>query len=166
MRSSNRFGVRGTAAVFDVQVRSAGGTKTGTIFPAQEKAAGDSQRQLLAGHVTDIDMRGTLEQGVRIGAVGSLRISAEQRPVNCDVDVAAHLTQAPPALGLQRATQGAPPQIFTWSGGLELAIYLDRSHQVKIQTLERRVIRLKLPDCLDGTPLKIPNVHSEHSRLK
>ena len=166
MRSSNRFGVRGTAAVFDVQVRSAGGTKTGTIFPAQQEAAGDSQRQLLPGYVTDIDMRGTLEQWVRIGTVGGLWISTEKGPVNRDVEIAAHLTQAAPAFRLQPATQCAPPQIFTGSGSLELAIYLHRSDQVKIEPLERRIFRLKLPDSLDGTPLKIPNVHSEHSRLK
>jgi hypothetical protein len=142
MRSSNRFGVRGTAAVFDVQVRSAGGTKTGTIFPAQQQAAGDSQRQLLPGYVTDIDVRGTLEQRVRIGTVGGLWISTEKGPVNRDVQIAAHLTQAAPAFRLQRATQCAPPQIFTWPGSLKLAIYLHRPDQVKIEALERRVVGL------------------------
>ena len=60
----------------------------------------------------------------------------------------------------------APPEVLAGTGGLQLARHRDRPYEVEVEPLKRRIVWLKVPNRLDGTPLKIPNIHSEHSRLK
>jgi hypothetical protein len=94
-------------------------------------------------------MRRTLEQRVRIGIVSGIRIGAEDRRIHVDVEDRANISQAPPALRLQRSPQRPAPQVLARGGGLELTGDGYRARKVKIQPFERRVVRLQLTDGLD-----------------
>jgi hypothetical protein len=94
-------------------------------------------------------MRRTLEQRVRIGIVSCIRIGAEDRRIHVDVQDRANISQAPPALRLQRSPQRPAPQVLARGGSLELTGDGYRACKVKIQPFERRVVRLQLTDGLD-----------------
>jgi hypothetical protein len=111
-------------------------------------------------------MRRTLKQRIRIGIVSGIRIGAEDRRIHLDVQDRANISQAPPALRVQRPSQRPTPQVLARPSGLELTGDGYRAHKVKIQPFERRVVRLQLTDSLDRTSLQVPYVHSERSCLK
>jgi hypothetical protein len=60
----------------------------------------------------------------------------------------------------------AAPEVFTLTGGLELALYLYRPVQLQVEPVEHGIAGLELPDRLDRPPLEVPDVHSQHSPLK
>lgn len=165
IRSSNRFGGLGTVARSRVKVRSAVQAETGTVFPAEQQTSRSRQGQLFPCYVPDVDMRRALEQGVKVGIVSGFGIGAEDRGVHIDVNVGADFGQAAPTLALQHAMKAAPPQVLTQPGGLQLPRYRYRPNQVQIQPIECGIIRLKLPHRANRSPLKVPDVHSQHSRL-
>ena len=164
--SSNRFGGRGAAAGSGVQVRSTRETKAGTVFPAEQETGGHRQSQLLPRDVPNVDMRRALQQRIGIGVVRGLGIGAEDGGIHVDVQFGANVGKAAPALGLQRTMEAAPPQELTLTGGLKLPGDRYRADQVQIQPLERMVVRLKLPHRPYRAPLQVPDVNSQHSRLK
>jgi hypothetical protein len=165
IRSSNRFGGCGTFADSRVQVCSTGSTEAGTVFPAEQQPGGHGQRQLLPGYISYVDMRSTLEQRVRIGIVGRVRIRAEDGRIHVDAQNRPDISEASPAVRLQGPAKRPTPQVLAWAGSLELTRDRYGAHEVKIQTFERRIVRLQLTNSLDGPPLQVPYVHSEHSRL-
>jgi hypothetical protein len=59
----------------------------------------------------------------------------------------------------------ASPQELSITGRLQLALYRDRSDQVQPQPDEGRILRRELGHGPDRPPLKIPNVHAQHSPL-
>ena len=59
-----------------------------------------------------------------------------------------------------------PPEVFAVAGGLQLPLDLHRSRQVEPQSLEGGIVGRELADSPHGTPLKVPDVDSQHSRLR
>jgi hypothetical protein len=166
MVSSNRFGGRGTTAGSRVQIGSTGGTKPGARFPAQQQVSGSSQGHFLPHHVTDVDVRGPLQQRIEVGIVACLGVTAEHRGININVYYGLHLGEAAPAFPFQDTVDLAPPEIFALAGLLELSGDRHRTDQIQIQPFKRRIVRPKLPDGANRAPLKVPDVDSQHSRLK
>jgi hypothetical protein len=166
MISSNRFGGRGTTAGSRVQVGSAAQTESGAVIPAEQQASGSSQSQLFPHHISDVDVGGALEQGIKIGVVSRLRIRAEHRRVDVDIDLGADIGQTPPTFTLHGSVQAAPPEVFSIAGGLQLSSDRHRPYQIKIQSFERGIVGLKFPNRPHRASLKVPDVDSQHSRLK
>jgi len=118
MISSNRFGGRGTAAGSRVQVGSAVEAESGTVFPAEQQTGGNGQGQLFPHHIPDVDVRGALEQGIKVGIIRGLGVRAEDGGIHVDVHFGADIDQASPALALHLTVHAAPPQVFTIASSL------------------------------------------------
>jgi len=164
--SSNRFGGRGALARSRVQVRSTGETETGTVFPTEQQTGGDGKRQLLPRYVPDVYMRGAFKQRIEVGIVRGFGIGAEDRGIHVDVNVGADLGQAAPALALHDSVKAAPPEVLAMAGGLQLSRHRHRADQIQVQPIERGIVGLQLSHRPNRSPLKVPDVHSQHSRLK
>jgi hypothetical protein len=163
--SSNWFGGRGAFTRSRVQVSSTRQTETGTVFPTEQQASWSRQGQLLPCYIPDVDVRGAFEQGVEVRIVRGLGIGCEDRGVHLNVDFGADIGQATATFTLHEATKAAPPQIFPMASGLQLPRYRYRTNQVQIQPFKCRIVGLKLSHRPDRSPLKVPDVHSQHSRL-
>jgi len=100
IRSSNRFGGHRATARSRVQVRAAIRTETGTILSAKQQPGRNRECQLFPGDITDIDMRGTLQQWIGVGIVRQLGICAEDGGIYVDLQFAPHVAKAPAALSL------------------------------------------------------------------
>jgi hypothetical protein len=164
--SSNRFGGRGATAGSRVQIRSAAQAESGTVIPAEQETGRSGQGQLFPHHIPDVDVGGALEQGVEIRIIRRLRVSAEDGGVHINVHCGTDIGQASPALALHLAMHTAPPQVFTVTSRLQLTGHRHWAYQMQIQTFERGIVGPKLSDRAHGTSLKVPNVDSQHSRLK
>ena len=77
-----------------------------------------------------------------------------------------HLGQAAAALAPHRAVDVPAPQVLALPRRLQLALHLHRPVQLEVETLERGIAGLELTDRLDRAALQVPDVHSQHSRLK
>jgi hypothetical protein len=166
MISSDRFGGRGTTAGSRVQIGSAVEAETGTVLPAQQEARGYGERHLFPDDVPNIDVRRPFQKRVEIGVVSRLGIRAEHRGVDLDVDIGPYSRQAAPAFSLQRSVDMAPPEILSGAGCLQLPGHRHRPAQIEIQSFKGGIVRPKLPHRSHRSPLKVPDVHSQHSRLK
>lgn len=167
MRSSNRFGGRtATAARPRVQIRPAGGAEAGTVVPAQHEIGVCGERQLLAHDLGDVHAGGTVGQRIEIGIVGGVRVGGEHRGVDVDIHIVQHIREAPAALAAHDSVHVAPPKVLAVPGGLELSRHVNRLGESEPQPLERRIVGWEPPFGPDGTPLKVPNVNSQHSPLR
>jgi hypothetical protein len=106
-----------------------------------------------------------LEYRVRVRIVRRIWIVGEERGIHLNVQNGTNISQTSSTVCLQGPAKGPAPQVFTGTRSLELSGYRHRTHKVKIQSFERRIIGLQLTNSLDGSSLEVPNVHSEHSRL-
>ena len=165
MVSSNGFGRAVTVTGPRVQVRPALGAESGTVVPAEQQVGVRGQRQLLAHDLGDVYAAGTLGQGIEIGIVSRFRVGREDRRVYVDVHLVEHVGQTATALPPHHAVNATPPEVFPVSGGLQLPRYGHRPDQAEPQPLEDRIVGLELPVGPDGASLKVPDVHSQHSRL-
>ena len=165
MISSDRFGGRGTTAGSRVQIGSAIETESGTRIPAEQQAGWSREDQLLSDHVPHIDVRCPFQQRVEVRIVRGLRIGAEDRSVYLDINVGTYIGQASPALALHGTLDPAPPEILSCPGGMQLTSYRNRTYQIEVQPVEGRIVGPKLPHRPHGATLKVPDVHSQHSRL-
>ncbi len=164
--SSNRFGGRGTIARSRVQVRTTVETEAGTVFPTQHQTGGYCQGELLPGYVTYIDVRCSLEQRIKVGVFGRFGVGGEDRGIHVNVNFGTDLGQTTPALTLHETVKAAPPQVLTLAGGLQLPGDRYRTYQLEVEPIERGIVGLELSHGADRTSLKVPNIHSQHSRLK
>ena len=121
--------------------------------------------QLFSNHRTDVHGRGPIGEEIEVGVVHRVRIGAEHRGVHRHVNLVEHLGQAAATLAAHYAVEITPPEVFTFTGGLKLAVDHHRSHQVEPQTLEGRIVGLELALGPDGTALKVPDIHAQHSPL-
>jgi hypothetical protein len=165
MISSDRFGGRGTTAGSRVQIGSTGETEPGTGISAEQQAGGSRKRQLLSYHIPHIDVRGPFQQGVEVGIVGRFRIGAEHGCIDVDVDLGPYISQAPPAFALHGSVDVPAPEILPFARGLQLPCHGDRAYQIQVQPFKGGVVGPKLPHRSNRAPLKLPEVHSQHSRL-
>jgi hypothetical protein len=111
-------------------------------------------------------VRRPFEQRIKIGVVSGLGIGAEYRGVDIDVYVGPNIGQAAPAFALHGSMHVPAPQILPTTGGLQLPCYRYRPGQGQIEALEGGIIGPKLTNRSYRTPLKVPNVNPQHSRLK
>ena len=58
------------------------------------------------------------------------------------------------------------PQVLAVASGLQLTFDLHRPGEPQPQPLKGRIVGRELPVGPHGSPLKIPDVHSKHSRLR
>ena len=164
--SSDGFGGGATGARPRVQVCSATRAETGTIVPAQQKVTRYCQRQLLADHWRDIDARRPGRQRVEVRIVSRLGVTREHRRGDVNVYFLKDLTQAAPALAAHDRVNASSPEVLSLGGCLKLAIDEDITHDIEVESLEGRIAPSERPFGTDGTALQVPNIHSQHSRLK
>ncbi|HKP49929.1 MAG TPA: hypothetical protein VJU17_07925, partial [Gemmatimonadales bacterium] len=93
-------------------------------------------------------------------------IGAEDRGIHVDVDIGFDISETTATLSLDGALDFPPPQEFPGAGGLQLTCDRYRSGQIQIQAFESRIVRRKFPHRPYRAALKVPDVHSQHSRLK
>ena len=165
MISSDRFGGRGTTAGSRVQIGSTGETEPGTGIAAEQEAGWSSQGQLLSHDVPHIDVRCPFQQRVEVGIICRIGIGAEHGCVDVNVDIGPYISQAPPALALHGSVDVPAPEILPCPGGLQLPRYRNRAHQIEVQPLKGGVVGPKLPHRPHRAALKVPDVHTQHSRL-
>src|SRR5215216_616519 len=60
----------------------------------------------------------------------------------------------------------AAPEVLAVARGLQLAIDRHRTGEAEIQPFERGIVGVEPPVGPDGATLQVPDVHSQHSRLK
>jgi hypothetical protein len=166
MVSSDRFGGRGTTAGSRVQVGSTAETKAGTLLPAEQQARRGRQGQLLSHDITNVDVRRPLQQGVEVWIVCRLWIGAEDGRIDIDVQLGAYIRQAPPALTMHGSVDVPTPEILIRAGGLQLTRYRNRPNQIQIQSFKGGIVGPKLSHRPHRASLEIPDVDSQHSRLK
>src|SRR6185312_10306371 len=97
--------------------------------------------------------------------VRRLGIGTEHGGVDLDVHVVQHVSEAAAAFASDESVDLPPPEVFAVAGGLQLPLHLHRSRQIEPQSLEGGIIGMELADGPYGTPLKVPDVDSQHSRL-
>lgn len=123
------------------------------------------EREFLAHHCSQVHRRGPLGQRIEIGVVGSFRVGAEHRGVHLHVHFIDHLGETAPALAPNDAVEIASPEVLSIAGRLQLALHRHRTYQVQPQPFEGRILGRELALGPDGPPLKVPNVHAQHSAL-
>ncbi len=123
------------------------------------------ERELLAHHRSHVHRRGPLRQRIEIRIVGGFRVGAEHRGIHLDFYFVRHLGETAPALASNHAVEITSPEVFSIAGGLQLALYRHRTHQVQSQPFERRILGRELAYGPDGPPMEIPNIHAQHSPL-
>ena len=106
--------------------------------------------ELLAHYRADVHGPGPLGQGIEIRIVGGLGVIAEYRGVHLDVYFVDHFGETAPAFASDDAVKITPPEVFSIAGGLQLALYRDRTHQVQSQAFEGRILGRKLSHGPDG----------------
>jgi hypothetical protein len=166
MMSSDGFGGGAAGARPRVQICSATRAESGTVVPAQQKVTRYCQRQLFADHWRDIDARRPGRQRVKVGIVSGLGVTGEHRRRDVNVHFLEDLAQAPAALAAHHRVNASSPEVLSLAGRLKLAIDEDITHDIEIESLEGRIVSSELPFGTDGTALQVPNIHSQHSRLK
>lgn len=77
-----------------------------------------------------------------------------------------HLAKAPPALAAHDRMQATAPEKPVLARGLKLTRDRDSADQVEPESLEGGIVGPKVPIRSHGTVLQVPNIHSQHSRLK
>jgi hypothetical protein len=108
---------------------------------------------------------GTFQQGIEVRIIRGFGIGAEDGGRHLDVHCGADIRQTAPALTLHFSPQASAPEVFAVTGRLQLAVDRDGAHQMQIQTLESGVVGLQLPNCSHRASMKVPDIHSQHSRL-
>jgi hypothetical protein len=111
-------------------------------------------------------MRGTLEQRIKVRIIRGLGIRAEDGGIHINVHRGAHVGQTPPALTLHLTVHATAPQVFAVTCRLQLPCYRYGTNQMEVQPFERRIVGPKLPYGPDRASLEVPDVYSQHSRLK
>jgi hypothetical protein len=149
-----------------IQIGSAAGAEAGTVLTTEQQCRLSRERHFLTHHVGHVDRDGALGQRVEVRIVGRLGVGRKDRRVYVDVHRLTHLGETPSALTPHHAVDVPAPEVFTIARGLELTPDRHRTFKIEPQPLKRRIAGLELADGLDGTPLQVPNVHSQHSRLK
>ena len=104
--------------------------------------------------------------GIEIGIVGRVGIGGEHRRGHLDVHLVQHLGQAAAALAPHHPMHAAAPEVLAVARGLQLAVDRHRAGEAQVQPLERRIVGIEPPVGPDGAALQVPDVHSQHSRLK
>ena len=165
MMSSNRFGGSVTGARPRVQIGPAAGAQAGAVVPAKQQMGLSGEGQLLSNHRTDVHGRGPVGEKVEVGVVHRVRIGAEHRGIHRHVHLVEHLRQAAATLAANYAVEITSPEVFALVGGLKLTMHYHWPHQVEPQPLEGRIVGLQLPLGPNGTPLKVPDIHAQHSPL-
>ena len=163
--SSSRFGGIVKGARPRVQVGPAAGAKAGAIVPAEQQVGLGGEGQLLAHHRPHVHGRRAVGQEIEIGVVHRVGIGAEHGGIHRHIHLVEHFSQAATTLTPDHAVEIAAPEVFAFRGSLQLPVNHHRSHQIESQTLEGRIVGRKLALGPDGTPLKVPNVHAQHSPL-
>ena len=67
---------------------------------------------------------------------------------------------------LHHPVEAAAPQVLPTAAGLYLPFHRYRTDEIQIQPFKCRIVGLKLTLRPDRSPLEVPDVHSQHSRLK
>ena len=165
MVSSSRFGGSVTGARPRIQIGPAAGAQAGAVVPAEQQMGLGGEGQLLSDHRTDIHRRGPLGERIEVGVVHRVGVGAEHRGIHRHVHLVEHLGQAAAALAANHAVKITSPEVFVFASGLKLAMYDHRPHQIEPQALEGRIVGLELPLGPDGTALKVPDIHAQHSPL-
>jgi len=164
--SSDGFGGGAADARPRVQICAATRAETGTIVPAQQKVTRYRQRQLFADHWRDIDARRPGRQRVKVGVVSGFGVTREHGRRDVNVHFLEDFAQAPATLAAHDRVNAPSPEVLPLAGRLKLAIDKDITHDTEIESLEGRIASSELPFGTDGTALQVPNIHSQHSRLK
>ena len=154
-----------TGARARVQVRPARGAESGTVFPTQQQVGLRGECELLAHHFGDVYAGGPLGERIEIGIVGGVGIGGEHRGGHVDVHVVQHLGQAAAALPPDDAMDAPPPEVLSVAGGLQLAGDRHRSTRPS-SSPSNAGSSGSSPLGPDGPSLEVPDVHSQHSRLK
>jgi hypothetical protein len=165
MMSSTRFGGSVTGARPRVQIGPAAGAKAGAIVPAEQQMGMGGEGQLFPNHRTDVHGGGPIGKKIEVGVVHRVRIGAEDRSTHRHVNLAEHLGQAAAALAADHTMEITPPEVLALTGGLKLTLHYHRSRQVQPQPVEGRIVGLELAVGPNGTALKVPDIHAQHSPL-
>jgi len=166
MRSSNGFGGGATGAGPRVEICPAAGAESGTVVPAEQEVRRRRKRQLFPNHHREIDGAGPGRQRVEVRVVRRLGIGRKHRRADVGVNLVQDLGEAAAALTAHHGVDGSTPEVLAFAGGLELTVYQDVSDQIEAESLKGGVVGLEFACCLNGTALQVPNVHSQHSRLR
>src|SRR5215213_1158058 len=166
MVSSNRFGGQRAGARPRVQVCPTLGAESRTVITAEQERGLRRQRELLTDDLGEVDVGGALRQRVKSGILGGLGIGGEHRGGHVDIHFIQYFGQAAAALAPHDAMNPAAPEVFSVARHLELAVDRDRASEAEPQALEHLVVGIEPSVGPHGTALEIPNVHSQHSRLK
>ena len=164
--SSNGFGGGATGAWPRVQVCATTGAESGTVLTTQQQVGRNGERELFANDGTDIDTRRPGRQGVELGVVGGLGVARKDRSADFDVHLLEHLGQASAALAAHNPVHGAAPEVLIPARSLKLTGNGNAANQSKPESVEGRIVGTELSIRPHGTPLKVPNIHSQHSPLK
>jgi hypothetical protein len=166
MISSDGFGGGAAGARPRVQVRPTTGTESGTIIPAQQKVTRHRERQLFPHDGCDVDTRRPGRKRVEVGIVRGIGVTGENCRRDVDIHLLEHLRQTPAALATDDRVNAPSPEVLPLGGRLKLSIDQDITNHVEVESLEGRIACVELPFGAHGTALQVPNIHSQHSRLR
>ena len=166
MISSDGFGGGAAGARPRVQVRPTTGTESGTIVPAQQELTRYRERKLFPNDRSDIDAGRSRRQWIEVGVVRGIGVIGKYGRADVEVDLLQHLGETPTTLTPYHSVEGPLPEILAFARGLEMTVNQDTPDQIEIESLERWIIRAERPFGTCGTPLQVPDIHSQHSLLR
>ena len=104
-------------------------------------------------------------QEVEVGVVHRVGIRAEHSGIHRHVHLVEHFGQASAARATNDPVEIASPEVFAVTGDLQLPVHRNRSHQLEPQALESRIVGREFALGPHGTAPKVPDIHTQHSRL-
>lgn len=166
MVSSDWFGGCAAGAGSRVQVGPARGAEAGTLIAAEEQASRSGESQLFPYHRPEVHRTGPFGKRIEIRIVRRLGIGAEHDGVDLEVQLVQDLGETAAAFASDGSVNVPPPEVFAFAGGLQLPLYLHRPRQVELQPREGGITGRKLADGPHGAPVEVPDIDSQHSRLR
>jgi hypothetical protein len=144
-----------------VEIRPAPGTQPGAILAA-EGIRGHGQREFFPHSRADVHVGYLRRKRIHGGVIRRIRISAEKH-LDIRVERGNHISQAAPARTPEPSGDPGLPVELVITRLREPAVDLDRPIEIETEAGKRRITRLQLPDSLDRSPLKIPDIDLKHS---
>ena len=139
--------------------------EAGAVVPAEQQMGLACEGELLPHHQPYVHGGGPIGEEIEIGVIHRLRIGAEHGGIYRHVHLVQHFGQTAAALAADPTVESAPPQVLAFAGSLKLAVYHHGTHQVEPQSVEGRIVGLELALGPNGTALKVPDIHTQHSLL-
>jgi hypothetical protein len=144
-----------------VEIRPAPGTQSGAILAA-EGIRGHGEREFLAHRRTDVHVGYLRRKRVHGGIIRRFRISAEEH-LDVRVEERNHICEASATGPPEPSGHPRLPEVFSFARLRQASLNLHRSIEIEPKPREGRILRLELPDRLDRSPVKVPDVDLKHS---